>query len=248
MNASGISQRLIAFASSHLRLDPRRAGARVDRRVAVLRGDLRLRRRRRRGARVDHDPRHEGEGLPGPSRRFGDVVGRDAGGDHPAVDPDDPLRRDGGDLGGPAVRRGHRAGPHRRIRTDGHGVLLRAPLQPAARGALLVGARGEDRARGAVGLPAADHHPGRHLRRRGDGDRRRGAGGRGRPLRRPRDLPRTEPQGTAQGDARGRHPDGGRDAAGRHEFAARHLPDRSAGAAGAGARGFRLHEEPATSC
>ena len=42
--------------------------------------------------------------------------------------------------------------------------------------------------------------------------------------------------------------DRGRDAAGRDQRAARHLPDRSAGAAGAGARGLRDHAEQVGSC
>ena len=72
----------------------------------------------------------------------------------------------------------------------GDGVLVRASLQPAARRLLLVGQRASHRTRGAVGLPAADHHPGRHLRRRGDGDGRCGARGRGGALRRRGHLPR----------------------------------------------------------
>ena len=54
-----------------LRLDPGRARSRVDRSVAVLRGDLGLGGRRRRRARLDPDTRHEGEGLPGAARRCG---------------------------------------------------------------------------------------------------------------------------------------------------------------------------------
>ena len=124
-----------------VRLDPRRPRARVDRRVDVLRRDLRLGGRRRRGAGLDPDPGDEGEGLSGAVRRRGDVVGGDARGHHPAVDPDDPLRGDGRDVGRAALRRRHRAGRARRLRADGHGVLVRAPLQPAARGRVLVGAR-----------------------------------------------------------------------------------------------------------
>ena len=124
-----------------VRLDPRRPRARVDRRVALLRRDLRLRGGRRRGAGLDPDPGHEGEGLSRPAGRGGDVVGGHAGGDHPAVDSDDPLRGDGGDLGRAAVRRRHRAGHHRRGRPDGDGVRVRAALQPAARGRVLLAAR-----------------------------------------------------------------------------------------------------------
>ena len=102
-----------------VRLDPRRPRARVDRRVDVLRRDLGLGGRRRRRARLDPHSRHEGQGLSGAARRGGDVVGGDARRDHPAVDPDDPLRGDGGDLGRAAVRRRHRAGHHRRLRPDG---------------------------------------------------------------------------------------------------------------------------------
>ena len=59
-----------------------------------------------------------------------------------------------------------------------HGVLVRAPLQPAARGGVLAGrASRKTCARGAVGVPAADHHPRRHLRRRRHRHRRRGARG-----------------------------------------------------------------------
>ena len=145
MNASGISQRLIAFASSifgwirgglaHVSIGASLFFAEISGSavadVAAL-GSIMI-------------PGMKAKGYPAPLAAVGDVVGRDARGDHPAVDPDDPVRGDGGDLGGAAVRRGHRARHPRRTRPDGHGVLLRAPLQPAARGALLVGARGEDR-------------------------------------------------------------------------------------------------------
>ena len=120
----------------------------------------------------------------------------------------------------------------------GDGVLVRAPLQPAARGRVLVRARPDDRARGAVGVPAADHHPGRHLRRRGHGDRGRGARGRRGALRRARDLPRARPAPQLRKAVRRRRrADRDRDAAGRDQRAARHLPDRGAGAAGARPRG-----------
>ena len=86
--------------------------------------------------------------------------------------------------------------------------------------------------RGAVGVPAADHHPRRHLRRRRHGDRRRGAGGRRGAVRRTRHLSRARPGGTC-GEAiiEGGVQTGRRDAAGRHQRAARPLPHRSAGAA-----------------
>ncbi len=54
-----------------------------------------------------------------------------------------------------------------------------------------------DGARGAVGVPAADHHPRRYLRRRRDGDRGRRAG-RGRGIvRRARHLSRARPRATS---------------------------------------------------
>src|SRR4030095_12718741 len=133
MNASGISQRLIAFASSlfgwirggvPVRWVSRRAGARVDRGVDVLRGDFGLGRGRRRCAGLHHDPRHEGEGLPRPAGRGRYFLRRYACGDHPAVDPDDPVRGDGRDLGRATLRRRHRSRDHRRGRAGGSGVLL----------------------------------------------------------------------------------------------------------------------------
>ena len=109
MNASGISQRLIAFASAlfgwirgglaHVSIGASLFFAEISGSAVADVAALGL----------DHDPRHEGEGLPRSARRGGDVVGRDARGDHPAVDPDDPLRGDGGDVGRAAVRRRHRA-------------------------------------------------------------------------------------------------------------------------------------------
>ena len=137
MNASAISRRLIAFASALFGLIRGGLAHVSHRRVDVLRRDLRLGGGRRRRAGLDPDPGDEVEGLPGAVRRRGDVVGGDARGDHPAVDPDDPVRGDGRDLGRPAVRRRHRAGHPRRARPDGDGVLARAPLQPAARGRVL---------------------------------------------------------------------------------------------------------------
>ena len=87
------------------RVHPRRAGDGVDRRVAVLRRDLR-------SAVADVAALgsitisgDEEEGLPARARRLRDVLGSDAGGDHPAVDPDDPLRSDGRGLGRATVRR-----------------------------------------------------------------------------------------------------------------------------------------------
>ena len=109
MNASGISRRLIAFASSlfgwirgglaHVSIGASLFFAEISGSavadVAAL-GSILI-------------PGDEGEGLSGAARRRGHVVGGDARGDHPAVDPDDPLRGDGGDLGRAAVRRRHRA-------------------------------------------------------------------------------------------------------------------------------------------
>ena len=133
MNASGHLAAADRVRVRAGRMDPRRPRAGVDRRVDVLRRDLRIGGRRRRGARLDPDPGDEVEGLSGAVRGGGDVVGGHARGDHPAVDPDDPLRGDGGDLGRAALRRRHRAGRARRLRPDGDGLRARAPLQPAAR-------------------------------------------------------------------------------------------------------------------
>ena len=56
MNASGISRRLIAFASAISGVDPRRARHRLDRHVDVLRRDLGVGGGRRRGAGCDPHP------------------------------------------------------------------------------------------------------------------------------------------------------------------------------------------------
>ncbi len=63
MNASGISSAADRVRVVAVRLDARRARARLDRRVDVLRRDLGLGGRRRRRAGLDPDPGHEGEGL-----------------------------------------------------------------------------------------------------------------------------------------------------------------------------------------
>ncbi len=87
----------------------RRACHGVDRRLNVLRRDLRLGRGRRFRAGLDPDPGHEEQRLPEPRGGRGHVLRGNAGRDHPAVDPDDPLRGDGRNLGGAVVRRRHRA-------------------------------------------------------------------------------------------------------------------------------------------
>ena len=80
----------------------------------------------------------------------------------------------------------------------GDGLRVRAPVQPAARGCVLWARVRSDRARGAVGVPAADHHPGRHLRRRRDGDRGRGARRGRRAVRRPPHLSRAQRRAPAR--------------------------------------------------
>ena len=82
------------------RLHPRRACARQHRAVDVLRRDFRLGGRRRRRNRAGH---HAGDDQARifarvhapPSRNFVCASSRDH---HPAVDPDDPVRGDGGNV------------------------------------------------------------------------------------------------------------------------------------------------------
>ena len=175
MNASAISRRLIAFAIVAVRLDPRRPRARLDRRVAVLRRDFRLGGRRRRRARLDPDPGDEEQGLSEGARRRGDVVGGDAGGDHPAVDPDDPLRGDGArprscSCSSPA------SCPASSARSADGRAASGAPRRynlPREAAFSSIARAGSTRTRSAVGVHAADHHPRRHLRRRRHRDRRR---------------------------------------------------------------------------
>ncbi len=116
MNASGISQRLIAFASSlfgwirgglaHVSIGSSLFFAEISGSavadVAAL-GSILI-------------PGMKAKGLSGAARGRGDVVGGNARGHHPAVDSDDPLRGDGGNVGRAAVRRRHRARHHRRLR------------------------------------------------------------------------------------------------------------------------------------
>ena len=249
MNASGISQRLIAFASSLFGWI--RGGlAQVSIGASLFFAEIS-------GSAVadvaalglDPDPGMKAKGYPAPLAAAVDVVGRDARGDHPAVDPDDPVRGDGGDLGGPAVRRRHRAGLHRRARPDGHGVLLRAPLQPAARGALLVDARARRPAREALWaflLPIiilGGIFGGVVTATEGAALAVVAALFVGLVIYRELDL-----DAPAQGRHRRRRADRGGDAAGRDQRAARHLPDRGAGAAGARARGVGLHARTSGSC
>ncbi len=92
---------------------------------------------------------------------------------HPALDPDDPLRHDRRHLGRAAVRRRHHPRPDRRRRPDGHGLLVRGALQLAGRGGVPPQARLGDLQGRGLGVPAADHHPRRHLRRHRHRDRGR---------------------------------------------------------------------------
>ena len=231
MNASGISQAPDRLRLGAARLRPRRPGDGLDRRLDVLRRDLGLGGGRCLGAGLDPDPGHEEQGLPGPAGRGHHVLGGHAGGDHPALDPDDPVRRDGRDLGGEDVRRRHRAGIPRRLWPDGHGLLLRAALQPAARGSFPVGPRAPHLPRGLLGVDAAADHPGLDLRRHRHGHRGRRAGRGRRALHRPGRVPRTRPQAPQGCHDRGRRADRRGDAAGGGFSAAGHLPDRDPGAA-----------------
>ncbi len=93
------------------RIRARRPVDGVDRHLGVLRRDFRLRRRRRGRARHDPDPGDEEPRLFQGGRRGDHVLGGEPRHHHPAVDPDDPLRGDGADLDGQAVRRRHRSRP-----------------------------------------------------------------------------------------------------------------------------------------
>ena len=141
-----------------------------------------------------------------------------------------------GDLGGPALRRRHRA----RASSAASGMMgvaywFARRYNLPRRGSRSRWARVRQDVQGsAVGVPAADHHPRRHLRRRRHRDRGRGARGAWRRCSSASSIYRElDVQAAAQGDRRRRRADGGRDAAGRDQRAARHLPDRGAGAAAA---------------
>ena len=64
-------------------------------------------------------------------------------------------------------------GLHRRRRADADGLLVRGALRPAGRGGLPPQAGVGDLQGRGLGLPAAGHHPRRDLRRRRDRDRGR---------------------------------------------------------------------------
>ena len=99
MNASGISRRLIDFASSLVGFIRGGLSMVDDQRLALLRGDQRLGGGRTSPHWDRSSFRRWSEGAtPGPLRPAGDVFVRDARSDHTAVDPDDPVRRDVGQL------------------------------------------------------------------------------------------------------------------------------------------------------
>ena len=123
------------------------------------------------------DPGADPARLPDQLRRgaAGDLGG--ARRDHPAVDPDDPLRRVGRSLDRRALHRRLRPGPADRRRADAvrrrlrplEGLRQEGPRGPAA-------VRRRDATRGAGAADAGDH-PRRHLRRHLHADR--GVGRRG---------------------------------------------------------------------
>ena len=113
-------ERVFDLAPAHrLRFLARRLRARRpldgdDRRLGVLRRDLGLRRRRRRRARDDPDPGDAPQRLLEGGRGRRHLLLGEPCHHYPAVDSDDPLRRDGSDLRGEALRRRHHPGAHRR--------------------------------------------------------------------------------------------------------------------------------------
>ena len=75
---------------------------------------------------------------------------------------------------------GIRSGRGGRPSDDARRLRVGAPGRPSRRtGVPACKPRGRDLPRGRLVAPAPGHHPGRHLQRLGDGDRRRGSGGGG---------------------------------------------------------------------
>ncbi len=116
MNASSISRRLDRLHLRLLRLGARRPVDGDDRRLDVLCRDFRLGGGRRRRARHHPDPGDELARLLQGIRGEHLILLGQPRHHHPAVDPDDPLRGDGADLGGEDVRRRHPSRHSRRGR------------------------------------------------------------------------------------------------------------------------------------
>ena len=161
----------------HRRRHPGRAGRHLRAHLHDLRRGVRLQRGHHLRHRRHPDPGADQARLPHQlCGRAAGHLGR-AGGDHPAVDPDDPVRRVGRGLDRRAVHRRRRPGPADRRGADGLRHRLRAleglrqgrPRRPAA---LLRG-----HAQGGAGAADAGDHPWRHLRRRVHAHRGLGGGG-----------------------------------------------------------------------
>ena len=159
MNASGISRRLIAFASALLGWI--RGGlAMVSIGTSLFFAEIS-------GSAVADAaalgsiliPAMKSRGYSKEFAAVGHLVVGDARGHHPAVDPDAALRGDRRNLGGQALRLRHRARHSRRLRHDGRRLLVRAPLQLSGRAVVPLGQRAQDVQGSAVGVPASDHHP-----------------------------------------------------------------------------------------
>ena len=230
------------------RLHPRRPVDGGDRHLGILRGNLRLGGRRRRRARHHSHSGDEEPRLFQGSRGRDHVVGGEPCHHHPALDPDGAVRGDGADLGGQAVRRRHHSRPDRRLGDGRRRLLPRGQIRFSAR-AGVPAVRGLAHLQGGVvGLHPADRHPRQHFRRHRHRHRRRRHGGGGRGRRRRPDLPRSRFPRIEKSLHRRRHPDRGGDAAGRGLRADRHLPDRSAAAAGARPRHHARSPTTNTSC
>ena len=148
----------------------------------------------------------------------------------PAVDADDPLRRDFRHVDRPVVRRRRGAGPARRIRHAGAVLRAGGALQPAARGGVQPAPPVDGIPRSRVGPDPAGHHPGRHLQRLRHRDRGRRAGGVRFADHRHLHLSRTRHPPVLRSPERRRHSDGGRDVAGRRLEGVGPVPDRDSAA------------------
>ena len=169
MNVSGISRRLIAFASSligfvkgglamvtiatSLFFAEISGSAVAD--VAAL-GSILI-------------PAMQRKGYPKAFAAAVMSLGGNAGRHYSAIDSDDSLRRDVGNLGCRVVRCRHRPRRSGRAGHDGRHLPAGAPPQLPRRRSFRTPPRRLNRQGRRLGLTAACHHPWRHLQRLGHG-------------------------------------------------------------------------------
>ena len=173
MNVSGISRRLIAFASSLIGFVKGGLAMVTIATVAVLCRDFGFGGGRRGRARVDPDPGDAAQRLPQGLCGGGHVLGGDLGRHHSAFHPHDSIRRDVGQLGCRVIHRRDRAGPARRAGHDDRDLRDGAPPQLSRRRGFRTPACRLHRQGRRLGPLAAGHHPRRHLQRLGHRHRRR---------------------------------------------------------------------------